>query len=340
MPRVTQQVHPMPMLLDQGLIFATPPKRRALCTHKVYFQPLLRGANELPQVCGLIGLVHFCNARKIKCPFKPPLAGCSWLQVGCQPMCNVRRHATDAELLHKRGAVSDGQRKGLQEADDVGGVLRSCGMCTHLPWQGIQHPNLLGSTETHPCLYHHKPSSTLSHTQTPPHPHTCTGLGKVRPTRPNCSAMDMTTLPPKLCPISTSGNSFNRPSSFNTSDAADSTPWGPPEGATPLAADSPWHRKSTSNTCHEGNSCRRRLAKVIMLRRCPRMPWTRTAVGGVRPSAGGLQKRTRGPPTSSYACGSVCGHGHAGALSSSVYPTYHPRTTSSTPSVREDICRV
>ena len=92
---------------------------------------------------------------------------------------------------------------------------------------------------------------------------TLTGLGSLLPRRPNCSAMLMTTFPPKLCPISNSGNSFSRPSRRSTSPAAVSTPCGP-DGRRGCRADSPWQRRSTSRICHEGNACQRHIMKFSL----------------------------------------------------------------------------
>ena len=84
---------------------------------------------------------------------------------------------------------------------------------------------------------------------------TRTGLGNVLVIWLNCSAMLITTFPPNECPTSTSGKSLICLRSVRMSLADVTTVWGSP-GRLPKAADSPWHLKSTTNTCHAGKPCR------------------------------------------------------------------------------------
>mmetsp|Transcript_38096 Transcript_38096/g.96307 ORF Transcript_38096/g.96307 Transcript_38096/m.96307 type:complete len:234 (+) Transcript_38096:1186-1887(+) len=126
--------------------------------------------------------------------------------------------------------------------------------------------------------------------------HTCTLRGR---RCPNCDTMLMTTLPPNEWPTSTCGNSFRSLSTVRMSTAAVATVCGP-GGCLDRLADSPWQRRSTSSTCHEGKPSTSMRAKLCMLRLLPRMPCTRTQVGGVGPPGARVVQRARAPCTSSY----------------------------------------
>lgn len=80
---------------------------------------------------------------------------------------------------------------------------------------------------------------------------TCTGRGSRL--APNCFTMLMVTLPPNEWPTRTFGKSFKSLSSCSTSAAAESTECG--RSGDRLPTDSPWQRRSTSRTCHDGKPC-------------------------------------------------------------------------------------
>lgn len=92
---------------------------------------------------------------------------------------------------------------------------------------------------------------------------TLTGLGRVEVILLNCSAMLMTTLPPNEWPTRTSGNSLICLKSVKTSLAEVTTVWGSP-GRVPKPAESPWHLKSTTSTCHPGNPCKILSSSLFM----------------------------------------------------------------------------
>ena len=130
---------------------------------------------------------------------------------------------------------------------------------------------------------------------------TWTGRGRLLVEDPNWWAMLIATFPPKLCPISISGNNFKEARSCNTSPAAESTVWGP--WPWNWFADCPWHLKSTSKTCHDGYPSTNLLANDCIFLLDPKIPWIKTAVGGWRPFSMPLceENRTNDPWIISYA---------------------------------------